>query len=126
MNLQIVVYLELVWVRGRENDAGGVLWLVFNINVPVSASCVMGKRRTGVFASVIYGAKRSMDLQHNEEGLRDNAVSLYFLEIPIFALFEYLKVFKNNVWNIYSASPRLYIFYVLKISYLPIYTICFQ
>ena len=113
-------------MRGRENDAGGVLWLVFNINVPVSASCVMGKRRTGVFASVIYGAKRSMDLQHNEEGLRDNAVTLYFLKIPIFALFEYLKVFKNNVWNIYSASPRLYIFYVLKISYLPVYTICFQ
>jgi len=63
-----------------------------------------------------------MDSPHNEEGHRDSAVSLYFLEIPHFTLVEEQKVFKNNVRDIYSASPKLYIFVVLKLSYVQLYT----
>ena len=92
------------------------LWLVSNIKVSVTASYVMGKCRTDVFVSVFCGARESMGLQYNGECLRDNAVSLYFLEIPNFSLVEKLKVFKNKVWNIYSALRILGIFIVLKIS----------
>ena len=98
------------------------LWLVSNIKVLVTASYVMGKCRTGVFVSVFCDARESMDSSHNEEGHRDNAVSLYFLEIPHFTLVEEQKVFKNNVRDIYSASPKLCIFFVLKLSYVQLYT----
>jgi len=83
----------------------------------------MGKCRTGIFVSVFCDARDIMDFPHNEEGPRDSAVSLYFLEIPHFILVEEPKVFKNNVRNIYSASPTLCIFFVLKISYVPVCTI---
>ena len=73
------------------------LWLVFNIKVPVTASYVMGTCRIDVFVSVFCDARGSMDFTHNEEGSRDSAVSLYFLEIPHFTLLEEPKVFKNNV-----------------------------
>ena len=99
------------------------LWLVSNIKVLVTASYVMGKCRTGVFVSVFCDARESMDSSHNEEGHRDNAVSLYFLEIPHFTLVEEQKVFKNNVGNIYSASPKLCIFFVLKVIYVQLYTL---
>jgi hypothetical protein len=56
----MVVYLELKWVRGRENGGGGVLWLVCDIKVSVTASCVMRKCRTGVFISVFCNARGSM------------------------------------------------------------------
>ena len=82
----------------------------------------MGKCRTGVFLSVFCDARESMDSPRNEEGHRDNAVSLYFLEIPHFTLVEEQKVFKNNVRDIYSASPKLCIFFVLKLSCIPVYT----
>ena len=72
--------------------------------------------------SVFCDTKESMDLPYDGECLRDNAVSLYFLEIPHFTLPEGPKVFKNNVWNIYSASPKLCIRITLKISYIQIYT----
>ena len=98
------------------------LWLVSNIKVLVTASYVMGKCRTGVFVSVFCDARESMDSPHNEEGHRDSAVSLYFLEIPHFTLVEEQKVFKNNVRDIYSASPKLYIFFVLKLSCTPVCT----
>ena len=98
------------------------LWLVSNIKVLVTASYVMGKCRTGVFVSVFCDARESMDSPHNEEGHRDSAVSLYFLEIPHFTLVEEQKVFKNNVRDIYSASPKLCISVVLKLSYVQLYT----
>ena len=119
----MVVYLELVGVWGRENDGGVFLWLVSNIKVSVTASYVMGKCRTGVFVSVFCNARESMDSPHNEEGHRDNAVSSYFLEMPNFTLVGEPNVFKNNVWNVYSASRTLYISIVFKISYVQIYTI---
>ena len=72
--------------------------------------------------SVFWDARDSMDSPHNEEGHRDSAVSLYFLEIPHFTLVEEPKVFKNNVWNIYSASPNLRVFIVFRISYVQVYT----
>ena len=99
------------------------LWIVSNIKVLVTASYVMGKCRTGVFVSVFWDARDSMDSPHNEEGHRDSAVSLYFLEIPHFTLVEEPKVFKNNVRDIYSASPKLCIFFVLKLSYVQLYTL---
>ena len=98
------------------------LWLVSNIKVLVTASYVMGKCRTGVFVSVFCDARESMDSPHNEEGHCDSAVSLYFLEIPHFTLVEEQKVFKNNIRDIYSASPKLCIFVVLKLSYVQLYT----
>ena len=109
-------------VGGRENDGGVFPWLVSNIKVLVTAPYVMGKCRTDVFVSVFCDARDSMDFQHNGAGHRDSAVSLYFLEIPHFTLVEEPKVFKNNVWNIYSASPKLCIFFVLKLSCVPVCT----
>ena len=99
------------------------LWLVSNIKVLVTASGVMGKCRTGVFVSVFCNARESMELRYDGECLRDNAVSLYYLEIPHFTLVEEQKVFKNNVRDIYSASPKLCIFFVLKLSYVQLYTL---
>ena len=83
----------------------------------------MGKCRTGVFVSVFCDARESMELRYGKECLNDNAVSLYYLEIPHFTLVEEPKVFKNNVRNIYSASPKLCIFFVLKLSYVQLYTL---
>ena len=100
------------------------LWIVSNIKVLVTASYVMRKCRTDVFVSVFWDARDSMDSPHNGEGHRDSAVSLYFLEIPHFILVEEPKVFKNNVRNIYSASPTLYISLMLKISHVPVCTMC--
>ena len=98
------------------------LWLVSGIKVLFTASYVMGKCRTDVFVSVFCDARDSMDSPRNEEGYHDSAVSLYFLEIPHFTLVEEQKVFKNNVRDIYSASPKLCIFVVLKLSYVQLYT----
>ena len=102
------------------------LWLVSNIKVLVTASYVMGKCRTGVFVSVFCNARESMELRYDEKGHRDNAVSLYFLKIPHFTLVEELKVFKKNVWKIYSVPQTLYIRYVIKRSYVQIYTMFFE
>ena len=52
-----------------------------------------------------------MELRYDEECLLDNAVSLYYLEIPDFSLLKDQKVFKNNVRDIYSASLKLCIFF---------------
>ena len=93
-----------------------------NIKVSVTASYVMGKCRTVVFMSVFCDARESMDSPHNGEGHRDSAVSLYFLEITHFILVEEQNVFKNNVRDIYSASPKLCIFFVVKISCVPVCT----
>ena len=82
----------------------------------------MGNCRTDVFVSVFCDARDSMDSQHNGEGHRNSAVSLYFLEITHFILVEEQNVFKNNVRDIYSASPTLCAFMVVKISYVEIYT----
>ena len=98
------------------------LWLISDVKVSVTASYVMGKCRTDVFVGVFCDARESMDSPHNKEGHRDSAVSLYFLEIPHFTLVEKQKVFKNNVRDIYSASPKLCIFVVLKLSYVQLYT----
>ena len=65
-----------------------------------------------------------MELRYDMEYLFDNAVWLYYLEIPHFTLVEEPKVFKNNVRDIYSASPMLCIFFVLKLSYIQLYTLC--
>ena len=72
--------------------------------------------------SVFCGARESMELRYDEEGHHDNAVSLYYLEIPNFSLLGEQKVFKNNVRDIYSASPKLCIFFVLKVSCTPLCT----
>ena len=103
-------------VYGRENGGGVFLWLVSNIKVLVTALYVMEKCRTGVFVSVFCNARKSMELRYDEVCLSDNATSLYYLEIPHFTLVGEQKVFKNNVKNIYSASPKLCIFFVIKIS----------
>ena len=108
---------------GRENGGGVFLWLVSNIKVLVTASYIMGKCRTGVFVSVFCNARESIDSPRNEEGHRDSAVSLYFLEITHFFLVEDQKVFKNNVRDIYSASPKLCIFFVLNLSNVQLYTL---
>jgi hypothetical protein len=98
------------------------LWLVSNIKVLVAASYVMGKCRSDVFVSVFCDARDSMDSPHNEEGHRDSAVSLYYLEITHFTLVGEAKVFKNNVRDIYSASPKLCIFFLVNISCVPVCT----
>ena len=98
------------------------LWLVSKIKVLVTASYVMGKCRTDVFVSVVCDTRDSTDSQHNEEGHRDSAVSLYFLEITHFIFAEEQNVFKNNVRDIYSASPTLRILFVIKLSCVPVYT----
>ena len=98
------------------------LWLVSNIKVFVTAAYVMGKCRTGVFVSVFCNARDSMELRYDEEGHRDSAVSLYFLEITHFFLVEEQKVFKNNVRDIYSASPKLCIFFKVEINCVPVCT----
>ena len=82
----------------------------------------MGKCRTDVFVSVFCNARESMELRYDEEGHRDNAVSLYYLEIPHFSLLEEQKVLKNNVRDIYSASPTLCILFVIKLSRVPVCT----
>ena len=121
-NLQMVVYLNLVEVWGHENSGRVFLCLVSNINVSVTASCVMRKWQTDVFTSVFCDARESMEFRHNEGLLLDNAVSLYFLRIYRFTLVWEAKVFKCNVRNIHSVPPKLCIFFVLQISYTPIYT----
>ena len=87
-------------VYGRENGGGVFLWLVSNIKVLVTASYVMAKCQTGVFVSVFCIARESMELRYDRECLNDNAVSLYYLEIPNFTLVEEQKVSKNNVRDI--------------------------
>ena len=119
-DLQMVVYLNLMGVWGHENSAGVFLWLVSNIKVLVTGSFVMGKCRTGVFVSVFCNVRETMELLKDGVCLRDSAVSLYYLEIPNFTLVGEQKVFKNNVRNIHSASPKLCIFFVLKLSYVPV------
>jgi hypothetical protein len=121
-DLQVVAYLKLMKVYGRENCCGVFPWLVSYIKVLVTASYVMGKCQTGVFVSVFCNPRESIGLRYSQECLRDNAVSLYYLEIPNFTLGEEQKVFKNNVRGIYSASPKLYIFFVLKLSCVPVCT----
>ena len=98
------------------------LWLVSGIKVLVTASGVMGKCRTGVFVSVFCNVRETMELLHDGVCLRDSAVSLYYLKIPNFTLVGEAKVFKNNVRDIYSASPKLCIFFVLKLSCVPVCT----
>ena len=88
------------------------LWLVSNIKVSVAASYAMGKGQSDVFVSVFCNLRETMELLHDGVCLRDSAVSLYFLEISIFTLVGEAKVFKNNVRDIYSASPKLCIFFV--------------
>ena len=66
--------------------------------------------------------RESMELRYEPECHHDNAVSLYFLEIPNFPLVGEAKVFKNNVRDIFSASPKLGIFFVLRLSYVPVCT----
>ena len=114
--MQVVAYLKLMEVYGRENGGGVFLWLLSNIKVLVTASYIMGKCRTGVFVSVFCDARDSMQLLYDKDIRNDNAVSLYYLEIPHFTLVEEQKVFKNNVRNIYSASSKLCIYFVLKLS----------
>ena len=96
--------------------------LVCNIKVSVTASYVMGKCRSDVFTSVFCDSRGSMDFQHHKQWLRDNAVLLYFLDLSHFTLAGEAKVLKNNVWNIYSASPKLCICIILKINYVQLFT----
>ena len=52
------------------------LWLVSNIKVLVTASCVMGKCRTGVFVSVFCNGRETIELPYDQGCLNDSAVSL--------------------------------------------------
>ena len=65
--------------------------------MPFTASYVMGRRGTDVFESVFCDARESMGSLYFGERPRNNAVSLYFLQIPPFTLAKELKVFKKNV-----------------------------
>ena len=87
-------------VYGRENGGGVFLWLVSNIKVLVTASYVMGKCRTGVFMSVFRSVRETMELPNDTVCLHDSAVSLYYLEKPIFTHVSEAKVFKSNVRDI--------------------------
>ena len=58
-DIQVVAYLKLMAVYGRENGGGVFLWLVSNIKVLVTASYVMGKCWTGIFVSVFCNARRA-------------------------------------------------------------------
>ena len=82
----------------------------------------MGTCRTGVFVSVFCNARESMELRYDEDCPYGNAASMYYLEVPNFTLVEEAKVFKNNVREIYSASPNMCIFFLLKLSCVPVYT----
>ena len=62
-NLQIVVYLKLMEMCGRENDGGVFLWLVTNIKISVTAPHVIEKCRTDVLASVLWNVRDSMEFQ---------------------------------------------------------------
>ena len=88
----------------------------------VTALYVMGKCQTGVFASVFCNGRESMELPFDRVCLFDNAVSFYYLEMPNITLVGEPNVFKNNVRDIYSASPKLCIFFVLKLSCVPVCT----
>ena len=118
----MVAYLKLMEVYGRENGGGVFLWLVSNINVLVTASCVMAKCRTGVFVSVFCNARESMDSPHNEEGHRDSAVSLYFLEITHFIFAEEqaalvgpnCKLYLQPEWSQRDKMMPLMVDYVMK------------
>jgi hypothetical protein len=57
----------------------------------------MGKCGTCFIACVFGDVRESIGLPHDEEWLRDNAVSLYLSEKPHFNLDTERKVFKNNV-----------------------------
>ena len=72
--------------------------------------------------SVFCNGRESMELLYDKECLLDNAVSLYYLEIPHFTLVGEAIVFKNNVGDICSASPKLCIFFLLKQSCVPVCT----
>ena len=119
----MVLYLELKEAGARENGWRGVLWLGSNIKVSVAASYVMGKCQTDVFASVFCDLRDSMGLPCDGGYIRDSAVLLYFFKIPHFNLVGEDKVFKNNVWSIYHVPLKLCALLVIKISYIPIYTI---
>ena len=125
VNLQMVVYLPLMEVWGRENGRGVFLWLVSNINVSVTASCVMGKCQTDVSMSVLCDPKGSMESPCDEDRPRDNAVSLYLVEISQFSHVGEVKVFNCNVWNNNSVPPKLCNFFVFTIIHVPIYTTFF-
>ena len=73
-DLQVVVYLKLMEVYGRENGGGVFLWLASNIKVSVTASYVMGKCQADVFESVFCDARKRMGLPDDEECPRDSAV----------------------------------------------------
>ena len=66
---QMVVYLELIEVWGRENGVEVFLWIVCNIKILVTASCVMIKCGTNVFESVVWYARESMESQHDRKYL---------------------------------------------------------
>ncbi len=113
-------------VGGRESGWVVFLWLVPVIEVSITASYVLRKCRIDVLVSVFWDARESMELLYDGECLHDSAVSSYFLEIPHFTLPEGPKVFKNNVWNIYSVPPKVYIIFVYEISYARFYTMFLQ
>ena len=50
--------------------------------------------------SVFCNVRETMELPDDRVCLRNSAVSLYYLEIPIFTLVGEAKVFKNNVRDI--------------------------
>ena len=91
------------------------LWLVSNIKVSDTASYVMGKCQTDVSMSVLCDPKGSMESPCDEDRPRDNAVSLYLVEISQFSHVGEVKVFNCDVWKNNSVPPKLCDFFVFKI-----------
>jgi hypothetical protein len=65
-NLQMLMYLEFMKVRDRENGKWVFLWLVSNARISVTAMYVMGICRTDVIVSVFCDARESMEPIHDE------------------------------------------------------------
>ena len=110
------IYLKLMGVWARESGWRMFLLLLANIKILVTVSYVMGKCWTGVFVSVFCYVRETIELPEDEVCPRDSAVSLHYLKLPNFTHDGEAKVFTNNVRSMYSASPKMCIFFVLKLS----------
>jgi hypothetical protein len=57
----MLIYLELMEMRGREKTGEVFLWVVASIKISVTTLYVMGKCQKDVFVSVFCDARDSMD-----------------------------------------------------------------
>ena len=71
---QVMVYLELIAVGGRENGGGVLLWVQTNIKLSFVALYILGMSQTVVFASVFGTADDLKGINCNATKWHDNAV----------------------------------------------------